>query len=73
MALMDYVMYGETKGLGAKNRFTRYLRRYVAGKSTEKYEQYSKSILDKLKTKGKKIGPVFSEVYDNYFSNNFHI
>lgn len=40
MALMDYVMYGETKGLGAKNRFTRYLRRYVAGKSTEKYEQY---------------------------------
>lgn len=40
MALMDYIMYGETTGLGAKNRFTRYLRRYVAGKSTEKYEQY---------------------------------
>ena len=40
MALMDYKMYGETKGLGAKNRFTRYLRRYVAGQSTEKYEKY---------------------------------
>lgn len=40
MALMDYKMYGETKGLGAKSRFIRYLRRYVAGKSTEKYEGY---------------------------------
>lgn len=40
VALMDYQMYGEKKGLGPKNRFTRYLRRYVAGKSTEKFEMY---------------------------------
>ena len=40
MALLDYEMYGEARGLGAKSRFTRYLRRYVAGRSTEKYEAF---------------------------------
>ena len=42
MAFMDYEMYGEKKGLGPKNRFIRYLKRYVSDKSTEKFEKYYK-------------------------------
>ena len=46
LALLDYEMYGEKKGLGAKNRFTRYLKRYVAGKSNDKFEAYYKKRCD---------------------------
>jgi len=40
MALLDYKKYGKTKGLSPKNRFLRYLRTYVAGKSEEKFKRY---------------------------------
>lgn len=36
----------------------------------EKYEQYSRSILENLKTKGKNLEPVFPEVLNNYLSIN---
>ena len=34
----------------------------------EKYDLYSRSILEKLKTKGKNLKPEISEVFKNYFS-----
>ena len=40
MARLDYSKYGETKGLGPTNRFLRYLRMYVAGRSEEKFKKY---------------------------------
>lgn len=42
MALLDYKKYGKAKNLGPKNRFLRYLRTYVAGKSEEKFKRYYK-------------------------------
>lgn len=42
MAKIDYDLYGKTPGLGATNRFTRYLKMYVAGKSEDKYRAYYK-------------------------------
>lgn len=46
IARIDYNLYGKTPGLGAKSRFTRYLRQYVAGKSENKYMAYYKKRCD---------------------------
>ena len=46
MASLDYKMYGKASNLGAKSRFTRYLRRYVAGKSSEKFVNYYRKRCD---------------------------
>lgn len=46
MALVDYDLYGEVPKLGATNRFIRYLKRYVAGKSEEKYRTYYRKRCD---------------------------
>jgi hypothetical protein len=40
IALIDYQMYGQTPNLGAKNRVLRYLKRYVAGKSGDKFASF---------------------------------
>ena len=40
ISLIDYQMYGQTPNLGAKNRVLRYLKRYVAGKSGNKFAEY---------------------------------
>lgn len=40
MAHLDYSKYGNTKGLGPTNRFLRYLRMYVAGRSEAKFRKY---------------------------------
>ena len=40
MAKIDNNMYGENKSLGTKKRFLRYLKRYVAGRSEDKYKTY---------------------------------
>lgn len=42
MAKIDYDLYGQENKLGAKARFVRYLKRYVAGRSEEKYVSYYK-------------------------------
>ena len=40
IALIDYQMYGQAPNLGAKNRVLRYLKRYVAGKSGDKFAEF---------------------------------
>jgi len=42
MALLDYELYGQAPKLGPMAQFTRYLKRYVAGHSEDKFKSYYK-------------------------------
>lgn len=46
MAKLDFELYGQVSSLGATNRFIRYLKRYVAGLSEDKYRIYYKTRCD---------------------------
>lgn len=46
MAKIDYDLYGETPGLKSTPRYYRYMKRYVAGKSEDKYKAYYKKRCD---------------------------